>query len=443
MTRKWRDRLIYFTVPLLLMASITETEPNTYDIPVYNMTVVEQKVAKINKRAARIGAEPVVIQRVGKITKSFQFNGDSGPETFIDFCQIQIIGKTPKLNGWTLVAVAEPALGGIVLRKFPGVAMEIPLEFRDVSPDRCDHCHTKRQRNETFVVEHHVEGWKVVGRSCLRDFTGYGNPEGIANYAQALFDLTKEIEDETQPRESWGSGGYYRAPVRSFLKQTALWAGRHGFVTSKQSRESYEKAADSGWEIGGKEATGRAVFDFFFSPHSQMHRAKEIKAFNESVTEEEDAKADDLVDAAMEFGKTKFVEESEENLSDYGHNMKLMLGSDFVRIIDANTVASLIPVYQRSIQPKVDYSRSKHVGEIGKQIITPVKVVKVHDWEGQYGLVHITTLQDDEGNVLTWFAPAKNAAMEVGAYKVMNAKVKRHDERNGFKSTIVTYPKFV
>jgi hypothetical protein len=424
------------------MDSKSVSEIPVFDIPVYNMTVVEEKVAKVNKRAARIGAEPVVIERVGKITKKFRFGNDNH-DTFIDFCQIRIIGKTPKLNGWTLVAVAEPALGGIVLRKFPSIAMEIPLEFRDVSPDRCDHCHTKRQRNETFIVQHDVEGWKVVGRSCLRDFTGYGNPEGIANYAQVLYDLTKEIENEAQPRESWGSGGYYSAPVRSYLKQVALWSGRHGFVTSKQSRESYEKAMESDYSFHGKEATGREVFNFFFSPHSQMNRAKEIKAFNESVTDEENAKADDLVDAAMEFGKTKFVEANDADLSDYGHNMKLMLGNDFVRIIDANTVASLIPVYQRSIQPKVDYKSSKHVGEVGKQIITPVKVVKTHDWEGQYGLVHITTLQDDDGNILTWFAPAKVAAMEVGVYKVMNAKVKRHDERNGFRSTVVTYAKFV
>jgi hypothetical protein len=388
-------------------------QPKEFEIPDYNMPVVEQKIAKLNKRAAKLGAEPITIVVVKKWEKHLQeqyenYDPIGCPVKVIPMTTIQVIGTAPKLNGWTLVAVAEPVESGVLLRKFPGVELEIPLEFRDVTPERCDHCHTERQRNETFIVHHDGGDWKVVGRTCLADFTGTNSPERIANYASALCDLMLSIKDDEQM--SLGGGGdrgYYQAPIRSFLKMVAIYSARHGFVTATQAKKHNENVGDDCDYIT---PTGKQVFDFFFVPN--FYRAKERKAFMDSITDAEDETADDLVDAAMLWGKTQFVDEEESKLSDYGHNMKLLLGANHVRIIDVGFVASVISGYKRSLTPKVDYKGSGHVGTIGQKIALPVTVVKVHDWEGQYGLVHITTMQDEQGNILTWFAPGKLPAMK-------------------------------
>lgn len=437
-------------------------ERTSFDIPDYNMPTVEAKIAKLNKRAAKLGAEPIKIIIVKKWDRRIivgdgddvQFAGARDdfttttlqPVKVIPTTTIQIDGKAPKLNGWELVSVVEPVEGGNLMRKFPGTKLEVPIEFRDVSPDRCDHCHTVRKRNETFVVHNAEQSkWMVVGRSCLADFTGIRNPEAIANYASTLADLMLSVADEERVGGGgFGGGGYYQAPIRSFLYTVAIWAGRHGFVTSTQAKK-HNEAIDWSNNVDARELhpTGREVFDLFFKSDNCSMNGKEKAKFVESITDEEDFRASELVDAAMEWGKTEFVEAEDGKLSDYGHNMKLLLGANYVRSIDAGFVSSVIPGYKRSLEPKRKKIDGKnHVGAIGEKITVPVTVERVHDWEGQYGLVHITTMLDDEGNILTWFAPAKFEAMKVGEYKVMTAKVKRHDDRNGVKSTVVTYPKF-
>jgi hypothetical protein len=409
------------------------------------MPIVEQKIAKLNKRAAKLGAEPITIVVVKKWDKHFQeqyenYDPIGCPVKVIPMTTIQVIGVAPKLNGWSLIAVAEPIESGILLRKFPGTEIEIPVEFRDVTPERCDHCHTERQRNETFIVHHDTGDWKVVGRTCLKDFTGANSPERIADYASALCDLMLSIKDDEQMSlGGGGSGGYYQAPIRSFLKMVAIYSARHGFVTATQAKKHNENM-DADSDSHYLTPTGKLVFDFFFVPNG--YRNKERKDFMDSITDAEDEMSDDLVDAAMQWGKTQFVDEEESKLSDYGHNMKLLLGANHVRIIDVGFVASVISGYKRSISPKVDYKGSGYIGTIGQKVAIPVTVVKIHDWEGQYGLVHITTMQDEQGNILTWFAPGKLPAMKEGAYKVMTGTVKRHDERNGYKSTVVNYCKF-
>ena len=405
----------------------------TFEIPDYNMPIVESKIAKLNKRAAKLGAEPIQIIVVKKWEKKIR--EDNYPTLkVIPMTTIQVIGKAPKLNGWTLVSVAEPIETGTLIRKFPGVDIDVPVEFRDVTPDRCDHCHTSRRRNETFIVHHENGEWKVVGRNCLADFTGSSNPEAIANYASALFDILLSIKEDEDPLgRCGGDKGYYSAPIRSFLRMVALVSGREGFVTATEAYESE----------GEKKATGKKVFNMFFYPnHDSAHRVEKQK-FYESITDEESEKADELVDAAMQWGKTEFVDAEESKLSDYGHNMKLLLAADYVRIIDVGFVASVIKGYKRYLERKQSELTYKgYVGEIGQKITLPVTIKRVFEYNGQYGLLLITTMQDDEGNVITLFAKPEQR-MEVGAYKVLTAKVKRHDEREGKKSTVVNYAKFI
>jgi hypothetical protein len=426
---------------------MAETIP-TFDIPDYNMPVVESKIAKLNKRAAKLGAEPIQIIVVKKWDKRILLGDNDDPAQFIGtddittttlqsvkvipVTTIQIIGKAPKLNGWTLVSVAEPIENGTLMRKFPGVEIEIPVEFRDVTPDRCDHCHTKRQRNETFVIHHENGEWKVVGRNCLADFTGSSNPEAIADYASALYDIMLSVKDDER-LGSGGSGGYYSAPMRSFLRMVAIISGREGFVTATEAYNSENH----------KQATGKKVFQMFFNPHGGFSSRAERVKFFESITDEESERADNLVNAAMQWGKTEFVDAEENKLSDYGHNMKLLLAADYVRIVDVGFVASVIKGYQRYLERKQgELTYKGFVGEIGKKITIPVTVKKVYPFNGQYGMCFITTMQDDDGNVLTLFAKPEQK-MEAGVYKVMTAKVKAHDERNGNKSTVVNYAKFI
>jgi len=422
-----------------------KTEPKTtFDIPTYNLPTLEGKIAKLNKRGAKIGCEPIRIITLKSWNKvlyddhdNYQSVGRQVAQT-IPMVTITIEGKAPMLNGWTLVSVVEPVSAGVLLRKFPGVVLEIPLEFRNVTPDRCDHCNTKRQRNETFIVFHEQEGWKVVGRTCLADFTGCSNPERIADYCSALFNLTLEAED-CETIGNGGNYGYYTAPLRGFLQMVVLWSNKNGFISSTQAKKHNE-------EHGGESyitPTGKEVFETFFNPSGFQYKAALVKSFNASVTEIEDEAAAEMVDAAMQWGKTQFVDANEDTLSDYGHNMKLLLAENRVRVIDVGFVASVVSGYKRSLVPKFEKIVGKNfVGTIGEKLITNVTVRRVYEYSGQYGITQITTMTDDDGNVIVWFAPEK-MKLTVGKYVTMTCKVKSHNDRNGEKTTTVTYPRFM
>jgi len=408
-----------------------------FEIPVYNLPILEEKIGKLNRRGEKIGADPITVTMVDEPYEKIFNEGEGNSEFVITMQKVLVIGKAPKMNGWTLVAVVEPAEGGVLLRKFPGTELEIPVDFRDVTPDRCDHCHTKRRRNETFIVHHKDGGWKVVGRDCLSDFTGYRNPEQVADFASVLYDLSLSIE-ETYGYSGGGGHGYYRAPIWSFLEKVALYTIRYGFVTGKKAMENRDS------DNGGKTiSTGHEVFDDWFSGYYSRYAGHNSKAgyeFLKGVSEDEDKKASQLVVDAMDYGKTQFVEQDENDLSDFGHNMKLLLGGDYVRSKDAGYVASIIPIYLRSKQQTVDYKKSTHVGQVNDKITKKMTVLRVYRWEGNYGEVDITTLQDEDGNIYTWFAkPGK--APEAGAAKTITGKIKRHDVRNGNKTTVLGYVK--
>lgn len=432
----------------------TEDIPTIFNIPSYNMPYVDQKIEKVNKRAAKLGAEPVRVVELGK-TEKFIYYTESGINSegkaykpgdvakVITMHKIQIVGKAPALNGWTLISVVEPVDGKTLMRKFPGNNIEIPVEFRDVTPDRCDHCHTVRRRNETFIVHHEKGEWKVVGRQCLFDFTGIKNPERIADYASFLRNLMADIGSVGEERMPgcWGRDGEYIAPMQSFLYDVAIYTMRKGFVSSKAAYESRDTD-------NPKQATGKGVFNDLYYPvygdgEYEKRVRNERRKYREEITDEEDTKATMMVDNALQFGKTQFVEAEDNRLTDYGHNMKVLLALDYVRSKDVGFVASVISGYLRSIEQKIDYSKSQHVGTVGGKIIVPVTILKTKAWEGQYGAMNIVTMQDDDGNILTLFAKQTQVLPEEGKYITMAAKVKRHDIRGNQKSTIVNYAKFM
>jgi hypothetical protein len=114
-----------------------------------------------------------------------------------------------------------------------------------------------------------------------------------------------------------------------------------------------------------------------------------------------------------------------------------------VRVIDVGFVASVISGYKRSLVPKVEKIVGKDfVGVVGQKLTTNVTVRRVYEYSGQYGVTQITTMTDDDGNVLVWFAP-ETMKLTVGKYSTVTCKVKAHNERNGEKTTTITYPKFM
>ena len=78
-----------------------------FKIPSVNMPLLEAKIQKLNKKAKKLGCQPIDLKVVSIITEKRK-DSDSGLEYDYLIHECTVEGDSPKLMGWTLVAAIEP-----------------------------------------------------------------------------------------------------------------------------------------------------------------------------------------------------------------------------------------------------------------------------------------------------------------------------------------------
>lgn len=137
----------------------TNDEPRTdFLIPEQNLARLDERVAVLNKRAAKLGVAPVVVERLERREERvYKWSdgrerreperADHRPARVRVLVAVCVTGETPKLAGWSFLATLDHASeAGVVLRVVPGA--DVPESYREAKPD-CDHCQTRRVRRET------------------------------------------------------------------------------------------------------------------------------------------------------------------------------------------------------------------------------------------------------------------------------------------------------
>ena len=191
---------------------------NAYLIPSQNVTKLQADIAKLSKKATKLGcAAPVLI--VGDTVSVKVGETVYGDFIYAQKVEVNVTGAAPKLNGWSFIGVVESVEGSTILRSVPG--QQIPEQYRNANPCNCDHCKINRRRNSTFIVQHESGEYKQVGKSCLSDFLGHANPEHIAAYAQHLVELNISDYDEDEKlgygstHLSYGTDSVVAAAIRA------------------------------------------------------------------------------------------------------------------------------------------------------------------------------------------------------------------------------------
>lgn len=142
-----------------------ENKP-TYKIPAENLGKLQAQIDQINKRVARLvkrgyPVKPVVIKVGPPIIEKKPVEGEYdaiGCPIYRDRVCYNVeleSPEPPRANGWEFVAALSHVEDvGTVLRVIPGAKVEEGelKQFRNASPENCDHCHTKRKRNDTFIL---------------------------------------------------------------------------------------------------------------------------------------------------------------------------------------------------------------------------------------------------------------------------------------------------
>jgi hypothetical protein len=323
-----------------------------------------------------------------------------------------------------------------MLRIVPGFTESLPLQFRNCGPENCDHCHkTIRTRKETFVVRSVETGkWMQVGRNCTQDFLGGRDPHAVAKmleYLQTAGDLCSGAEEG-----GWGGGHVEdRAETLNFLTWVAACVRIDGWVSRGKSRQT----------DGQIKATADVAFRFINPPRfegpnaDKLRREFEADKAKHTPTEEDAA----LALKALTYAQEELEGKMEGN--DYLYNLWVACNQVSVNWkligIAGSLMAHYIKEVERQTLREVELRRtaaSVHVGTVGERTFFKVQVltVKTVGLESQFGPKSMHKMVTTDGNLIVWFNSG-DGDLKTGQEYILKATVKRHDEYQGTKQTII------
>lgn len=416
------------------------------DFPIRHIEQARELVAdvyrKLARGAARAGqaapATPELVVLEQRKIAQCTMCGDRGAECEIgDACptcdvgtvwgrvvaDVEFRAERPHLDGWELLAVIEPMTGGNMLRTVPGAEIaEGELNaYRTGDQSHCDHCATRRQRSETFVVRG-TAGAKLVGRNCLADFLG---GKSVADILARLA-LVRQIEQLGEEGEGGGWSREQPMLVADFLAWTSAAVRLDGFLSRTAARERSESS------------TADCITFLLGAP--PMHPAS-LADWRENRKRLAPTDADKATAAAVIAWAAV-----NDDPSDYMHNVRLACAQPAILGKHAGVLASAVSAWERATGARVRAEReargtapSAHVGEVKAKITATVTVERVADVETQYGIQHFHALRDERGNALLWKTGSRR--LPVGWTGEITATVKKHTEFRGEAQTEVVRPK--
>jgi hypothetical protein len=382
----------------------------TYFVPTSAYRALEDKIAKLVRKAAKLGCDAPSFSVGEEFVHAWYSETPRGlrVKNVDTFRPVTVTGKAPGFAGWRFVATLQTMGDANIVRGVPGE--EVPEIYR-TRASVCDHCKTKRKRTDTYVLRHEDGRAVQVGRSCVRDFLGHDSPAQLCAMAEMLADLTAACGDG----EGEGGGGQWRATkwdLLAYLASVVADVKELGWTSSATAKLSMKQPTSS----------------------SALHRLDP-----HPKTKPEDiltpATPADAETAKLVLAHWLAVSPS----GDYEHNVCAIARAG---IVDGRTVgiaASMVTGYDRAIakaRERDDDRQSRHFGTVGKREVFVLTVIRVFHTEGLYGTTHIHMMKDAEGNVAKWFSSSES--LDAGKTYSVKGTVKKHDEYQGAKQTILT-----
>ena len=323
-------------------------------------------------------------------------------------------GTLVMVDGWRVVGHAEDLGHGMKIKMIEG---KVPARLRGDFEQTCDHCEHKRNRKKLWILrKQDGRSIKVVGTSCVRDFTGHdGSFQNLANWDQIVRDLWFGEGEGIQEFTGF-SQKYF--DLQRVAAAAALMIGRFGFVSRRKS------------EIECLVSTAQMV-------DGVINRAD--LALEDGWAEAQKV-ADMAIRAAKKIGKEKRTE-------DIFHNMHMIANADSV---DASNFGMVAWIVQWAIQQKEAQKRSsrkgknakfcgvsKKIGSIGERLDLRVKVLGSRNFNSHYGGGTKFDLVTECGSLLAWWCSGYDQGLEVDGVFTIKATVKKHGEWRGEDWTTV------
>ena len=412
-----------------------------YRIHENNYHSLLSKVAKLTKRANKLGVGEITIRDAGEemveefncvetYTHSCVAKGCS--KVWVKYITVELEGATPKFEGWEFLATLQHAgEAGTIIRAVPE-ALGDTKTYREAAP-WCEHCKQNRVRRDTFLV-YNTESKEIkqVGSSCIKDFTGHKDPHALARYLEALAGAAELL--------SMGGGfdgtlkGVFRLDLEQFLATTAARIRAKGWLSRTKAREQ-----DRG-SVSTADMVLRQLMDDW---GSHEHRKLEYVDVEDGDIEE----AEEAITWAQD------IDPDTDN--DYLSNILVVAKVPAMEIRSAGLAASIVSSYHREKRAQVerataiDRGPGKFIGEVKERLTLMVKVVHEQTLETDWGLSHLYHFEDEKENTLVTFSSRilgyeeKGATndehiVQVGETIRIKGTVKRHGEFRNRNQTVLS-----
>lgn len=379
---------------------------------------VEKKLNRVANKCKKHGND-FTFEIKGEEVRE-KYNDEARRTEYYKFILVEVDG-TAKIDNWECIAVLEVHEVGNIIRRI-NTEIDIPERFK-YTDNICEHCNTKRQRNNLYVIHNtETDEWKQVGGNCLKLYTGGLNMEYVAAYMDGIIEL-----EEFDGIVGHGKAYYHVDEVISYAVEVIAKVGYFNaqsalptkYLVSELMHNSLAKAIEN------------------------INEEFKIARLNVRVCEYDFHKENtkDIVEKIINHYKNM------EDGSEFIHNVKVMLNEEYVLAKNFGFLCYLPKGYEKYIQIEAEKEAEKakkietrYFGEVGKRYKDKVieDVTLITAWETQWGVTHVYKITLEDGHILTW-------KTSNGLYLDRNENadkisftVKEHKEYKGEKQTEVT-----
>lgn len=395
-------------------------------IPAHNRQQLEKAIAKLNRKAAKLGCKPLVLTFSNEHNKEIHqhpYNGNKlSPPWVMAMVDAELEYDIPTLEGYELVARLDLYSGDngpvVMVAAVPGQA--VPEAYKNLDRIGCDHCGHKRARKHAILI-HHIEDdrYMQVGTTCVKDFFGFNDPSGMMFSASIMFSqICGSLDDEygmKQARDCWGYS------LEEVFTMSAACIRHWGWLSATKARN-----------IEGSPApTAEHVRD---NLNVWPNMPQELIV--DGVSEE------DKEEGRLTLAHWQAVD---PGYNDYLQNCCNLIKLGYVPDRYLGVAVSMVATYQREALKlkerelmKAKHGESKHVGSIGDRLKgVEATCIYCRNFENEWGMKTLYTFRDASGNIFkTWYS-GSTWRVEQGEEVVIDGTVKKHDEFKGEAQTML------
>ena len=414
--------------------------PKEYKFDVANEYALKKAIETIKKmsRKFRIPEPEIVVSK--KVRTGMEYDEIWGEyKYYVDLIPVTVIvDQIFQLPDYEVLGVVDNETGGSVK------IGETPAPSELMTPSQeCDHCHVKRQRGKSWIVKQLSTGeYKRFGGDCVKKVFGI-NP---AKFIKAIdfFNLLNRSFSGIGDEDSAGGGEKKRIspfmiaiplPIAVAVVKHAL--DERGYVKKLGYQQEIQiNSWRSEYEYV-RTNKGKATADLCEEIMFDDERVHNFQPDNE------------LTDKLKEYWASVEIRDPQSSFGEFQTAIKRMFETGEFRVLECS---KLIYATHKYLEVKAmgEKKPSEFVGTVGeKMLFTDLKLNSHRSFNSAFGQGNIWTFEDSDGNMIKKFgelAPGFRTSegteelydqYNKGDMFTFISDVKKHEEYNGLKSTVI------